>query len=153
MNDVTGYSSFLMTTSDRRADTLATLASRRSQARATIAESRFSRWANAIGAALVPSVRLHAVAGADVGRSRFGGEPMLPLGMPWPADAAGVPLVFRAQIDLAELTSVLGATPLPASGLLVFFEARRSGRVVHLPASSAIGPRTAPDGASRHRQC
>ncbi len=142
-----------MTSDHRRADTIATLASRRAQAKAAVAASRFRPWANAICGALVPSVRLHALAHTAAGGSRFGGEPALPREMPWPADDKGDPLDFMASISLAEVTALLGASPLPAAGQLLFFASKAAGRVVHVPPARALAARSTPAGASRHRAC
>lgn len=53
-----------------------------------------------------------------VGRSRLGGRPDLPKGMPWPKSGENY-LSFVAQIDLAEIGDSGGV--LPSSGVLSFF--------------------------------
>jgi uncharacterized protein YwqG len=62
--------------------------------------------------------------GPVTGRSRLGGDPLLPAGTKWPRWGSR-PLSFLALIDLAEVDTALLGLPLPASGLLNFFyEAR-----------------------------
>lgn len=63
-------------------------------------------------------------------RSWLGGLPRLGE-VAWPRDAAGLPLPFAAQIDLAELAAACPASPLPRSGALAFFLG--SGAVVQVP--------------------
>jgi uncharacterized protein YwqG len=58
----------------------------------------------------------------EVGRSRLGGDPDLPPTLAWP-QIQGEPLVFVAQLDLAELARYEAATELPRAGLLSFFYA------------------------------
>ena len=54
-------------------------------------------------------------------RSWFGGLPRLG-GLPWPRGRnSGKPLVFAAQIDLADLANVKSPLPLPFEGSLAFF--------------------------------
>lgn len=70
-----------------------------------------------------PEIEL-ALAPADtdalpLGASRVGGAPDLPDEVPWPADRAGRPLSFVAQLDLAALPAV--DDDLPREGLLAFF--------------------------------
>lgn len=50
--------------------------------------------------------------------SKFGGEPYLPAGTPFPADEDGRPLFFLAQINFSEIPSF---PPFPARGLLQFY--------------------------------
>lgn len=139
---------------DRRADTIATLASRLAEAKAAIAASRFGPWANAISGALVPSIRIHALAQATAGASRFGGEPALPGTMAWPADEKGAAFDFMASISLAEVAALLGKSPLPSTGQLLFFASQAGGgRIVHLPSASGLSVRSTPGGATRHREC
>jgi hypothetical protein len=53
--------------------------------------------------------------------SWFGGQPRLG-GEPWPVGRkTGRPLVFAAQLDLAEIAAVLPDSPLPKRGSLAFF--------------------------------
>jgi len=91
--------------------------------------------------------------------SRFGGQPDLPDGQPWPTCAEG-PLAFLLQVDLEELPSAppasfheLGITAdLPAAGLLlVFYDHRGWGerpdavRVLHVEhADLPAAPRAFP---------
>jgi hypothetical protein len=63
-------------------------------------------------------------------RSWLGGLPRLGEAE-WPRGKDGKPLVFVAQIDLAEVAEVHPDTPLPAEGSLAFFIG--SGAVVHVP--------------------
>ncbi|HVI02273.1 MAG TPA: DUF1963 domain-containing protein, partial [Enhygromyxa sp.] len=44
----------------------------------------------------------------EVGSSRIGGDPDLPVGVPWP-EVDGEPLVFVAQLDLAEIAKHVAA--------------------------------------------
>lgn len=52
--------------------------------------------------------------------SWLGGLPRL-ADSDWPCDAAGLPLPFAAQIDLAELAASCPESPLPREGSLAFF--------------------------------
>lgn len=63
--------------------------------------------------------------------SWFGGLPRLGA-TPWPRDAAGTPLPFAAQIDLADLAAARPEMPLPPGGSLAFFLG--AGAVVAVPA-------------------
>lgn len=63
-----------------------------------------------------------APAGAPL-RSRLGGPPVLPPGVPWPTADGGAPLSFLAALDLAELAADGGAPALPTAGWLLFFAA------------------------------
>src|SRR5687767_6460070 len=53
-------------------------------------------------------------------RSWLGGAPRIGA-RPWPRDKKGVPLLFVAQIDLAEVAAKTGETPLPDKGSIAFF--------------------------------
>src|SRR5688500_3007920 len=64
-------------------------------------------------------------------RSWFGGAPRLGA-TPWPRDKQAEPLVFVAQIDLAEIAAQTGKTPLPDTGSLAFFIGGKCA-VVHVP--------------------
>jgi hypothetical protein len=73
------------------------------------------------------SIRMHAhaleeedAAGLSVGTSRIGGLPDLPRGMEWPR-YEDRPLVFLAQIDLAEAAPLDDEELLPRTGWLWFF--------------------------------
>lgn len=55
-----------------------------------------------------------------VGSSKVGGMCDLPASIPWPA-WRGESLTAVAQVNLAEVASVAGATALPTSGMLYFF--------------------------------
>jgi predicted DNA-binding WGR domain protein len=54
------------------------------------------------------------------GITRLGGAPDVPAGFEWPV-VFGVPLLFAAQFDLAEIARLQGDTLLPKRGLLSFF--------------------------------
>lgn len=89
------------------------------------------------------------------GTVRYGGKPDMAEGQEWPLDAAGQPLDFVAQIDLAGFSS-LAATELPANGLLsIFYDLRErpwghepehqpSLRVLHVAGDAS--PRDLPAG-------
>ena len=64
-------------------------------------------------------------------RSWLGGAPRIGA-TAWPRDDKGVPLLFVAQIDLAEVAAVTGKTPLPDKGSLAFFIGGE-GAVVFVP--------------------
>jgi hypothetical protein len=53
-------------------------------------------------------------------RSWLGGAPRMGA-TPWPRDKKAEPLVFVAQIDLAEVAAKTGKTPLPDQGSLASF--------------------------------
>jgi uncharacterized protein YwqG len=64
------------------------------------------------------------VLGSDttpIGVSKLGGDPDLPIGMPWPVRPGGEPLSFLAQIDVSEVPKSGSGLPLPDHGLLLFF--------------------------------
>lgn len=63
--------------------------------------------------------------------SWLGGLPRLGTA-PWPRDAAGTPLPFAGQIDLADLAAARPDMPLPPGGSLAFFLG--TGAVVAVPA-------------------
>lgn len=70
------------------------------------------------------------------GAPRIGAEP-------WPRDKSGLPLVFVAQIDLADVATVTGKTPLPDAGSLAFFVGRDGvGKVI--PVSHRAAPTRPP---------
>src|SRR4051794_3687247 len=64
-------------------------------------------------------------------RSWFGGAPRIGT-TPWPRDKKGEPLVFVAQVDLAEVAAQAGRTSLPDRGSLAFFIGSEGG-VVFVP--------------------
>lgn len=113
-----------------------------------------------------PSLRLRLDAleeddedGLDVGGTRFGGDPDLPPGLPWPA-VEGEPMVFVAQLDLAELSAFEAAAELPREGLLSFFYAPfpPEGQVLEHPVAvlclrelAPLERRAAPDSHARLR--
>src|SRR5262245_57115373 len=74
-----------------------------------------------------------------VGRSWIGGLPRLG-GIPWPRTSAGEPMVFVAQLDLAELATASGNVAFRGTGALAFFpsvHAGPPGAVRHVPAPTA----------------
>lgn len=117
-----------------------------------------------------PSLRLHLEPlGADdaeyddheahaLGRSRFGGDPDLPPDLPWPS-ADGEPMLFVAQLDLAELSAFPAAAELPREGLLsCFYSPFPASRVLehpvavlHLQEPRTLVRRPAPDPRARLR--
>lgn len=70
----------------------------------------------------VPSLRLRPRKRSKL-KSRLGGLPDVPTGFAWPVGSTGEPLVFVAQIDLAEVhaAELPGAAALPERGMLAFF--------------------------------
>ena len=102
---------------------------------------------------------IHVVKAEVASRSYLGGVPELPPGVPWP-EAGGKPLSFLAQIELAELQSVVGFDWLPQTGALLFFydlesqpwgfDPRDRGKwaVLHLPA--AVEAASALPGKTKH---
>ena len=56
-----------------------------------------------------------------------------------------MPLVFMAQIDLAEVAAKTGKTPLPENGSLAFFIGGEP-RVVFVPEGEITTPVMPPDG-------
>ena len=64
-------------------------------------------------------------------RSWLGGAPRIGE-TPWPRNQKGDPLVFAAQIDLAEVAAKTGKSPLPDKGSLAFFIGGGS-KVVFVP--------------------
>jgi hypothetical protein len=77
-------------------------------------------------------------------RSWLGGAPRIG-GMPWPRDKKTVPLLFMAQIDLAEVAAKTGKTLLPEKGSLAFFIGSEA-RVVFVPEAENATPVMPPDG-------
>src|SRR5687767_3296425 len=77
-------------------------------------------------------------------RSWFGGAPRLGA-TPWPRDKKAEPLVFVAQIDIAEVAAKAGQTPLPDKGSLAFFIGSQ-GAVVFVPESPTGAPVMPPPG-------
>ncbi|MGO1051476.1 YwqG family protein [Crossiella sp. CA198] len=91
--------------------------------RTALAELSRERLGDDLGDRLVelsrPSIRLlHQESGA--GRSRLGGDPVLPPGTEWPA-VRGEPLSLVAVLDLAEVAEFAQVDWLPKTGLLNFF--------------------------------
>ncbi len=57
----------------------------------------------------------------QIGRSKFGGQPDLPIGMAWPKDFEQNSLSFVAQINLEEVARLDSEHLLPKKGILYFF--------------------------------
>jgi uncharacterized protein YwqG len=111
----------------------------------------------AVRSVAAPSLRLHRADDA-AGRSRIGGEPLLPAGAEWPR-WNGRPLGFLAQLDLAELPQLPTDTMSVRDGLLAFFfdldEDRPwghepsdagSGVVIWTPPDAEVADRPIPEG-------
>lgn len=94
-----------------------------------------SAYASKFEGHMLPGIRLTCKAmplgQIPIGMSRIGGLPDLPAGMPWPT-ASGYapkvgdrqdPLMFLAQINLADIAEYDPDNVLPHSGLLLFFAA------------------------------
>ena len=77
-------------------------------------------------------------------RSWFGGAPRIGA-TPWPRDKKAEPLVFVAQIDLAEVAAKTSRTSLPDDGSLAFFIGS-DGRVVFVPEGESRTPVMPPPG-------
>lgn len=99
--------------------------------------------------------RLRATPPGTATRSRVGGVPDLPPGLPWPSRDDS-PLSFVGQVDLSAVARAYPGSPLPASGLLSFFydsqrqpwgydPADRGGWAVYHLDQSAVAP-TEPPG-------
>jgi len=58
---------------------------------------------------------------------------------PWPRDKKGKPLLFVAQIDLADVAAKAGKTPLPDTGSFAFFIGDGGG-VTFVPEGQASTP-------------
>lgn len=96
-----------------------------------------------------------------VGKSKFGGQPDLPVSEEWPA-RRGIPFSFIGQLDLAEVGRYLPDSPLPDRGLLLFFfdtsdfyVGRDCCRVIH--ARGPVARRPAPNASDlvflQFREC
>ena len=66
----------------------------------------------------VPAV--HVIKQAEVTRSYFGGDPLLPSNIKWP-HCGDEPLAFLARLSLSELAAALPIDWLPKEGALLFF--------------------------------
>lgn len=84
--------------------------------------------------------------------SWFGGRPRLGR-QSWPRSlTSGKPLVFAAQLDLAEIAAANRNLPLPSEGALAFFLGE--GAVVHVPADANRTPTNPPaDAAPAFEPC
>lgn len=90
---------------------------------AIIANGGFEPAADTIRERVLPCVHVTAagVSTGAIGASRFGGLPDLPVGAAWPRSVQGQPMLFLAQVDLADITQQAGGTTLGAEGLLSVF--------------------------------
>jgi len=77
-------------------------------------------------------------------RSWLGGAPRIDA-TPWPRNNKGEPLLFVAQIDLAEVAAKTGKTSLPDKGSIAFFVGG-AGAVVFVPEGQNITPVMPPAG-------
>lgn len=84
-------------------------------------------------------------------RSWLGGAPRIGAA-PWPRDNRGRPLVFMAQIDLAEVAAKTGKTPLPDKGSLAFFIGGGDA-VVFVPEGQTSTPVMPPAGTPDLIEC
>jgi hypothetical protein len=96
---------------------------------------------------------------SSVGQTRFGGDPDLPRSLVWP-EVEGEPLVFVAQLDLAELARWPEARELPSQGLLSCFYApippegqvlEHPVAILHFVALDQLARRRVPEGTERLR--
>jgi len=100
-----------------------------------VAAVGLNEFAAEIEAQIWPSIRIsypeQPAPASGIGQSRIGGLPDLPIGVEWPT-ASGYdrhhfdrvdPLLFLAQINLADVTPYDIHSLLPHSGLLLFFAA------------------------------
>jgi uncharacterized protein YwqG len=90
--------------------------------RETIQEFGLEAHADAILARVKPAVRLGlgARSSLELGESRIGGVPDLPVGMAWPRNTSGEALTFILQLRLADVPPFSG-NPFPETGMLYFF--------------------------------
>jgi Domain of unknown function (DUF1963) len=84
-------------------------------------------------------------------RSWFGGAPRIGE-TPWPRDKKAQPLLFVAQIDLAEVAAKTGKTSLPEKGSIAFFIGGE-GAVVFVPESQTSPPVMPPPGTPDLIEC
>jgi hypothetical protein len=84
-------------------------------------------------------------------RSWLGGAPRIGA-TPWPRDNKGEPLLFVAQIDLAEVGAKMGKTPLPDKGSIAFFIGGGGG-VVFVPEDQTSTPVMPPAGTPDLIEC
>ncbi|TVT62612.1 DUF1963 domain-containing protein [Amycolatopsis rhizosphaerae] len=112
-----------------------------------------------------PAVRLIAV-GSGVAVGHLGGNPSLPVGMPWPVWPDVGPLTHVASLDCGSLPREALDIPLPAAGRLLFFyfdgryqldhddpwldmaepDQPEGAQVVFIPDGVAVRERSAPPG-------
>jgi Domain of unknown function (DUF1963) len=84
-------------------------------------------------------------------RSWLGGAPRIGA-VPWPRDKKAQPLLFVAQIDLAEVAAKTSKTPLPDKGSLAFFIGGGSA-VVFVPEGQTNTPVMPPAGTPDLIEC
>jgi Domain of unknown function (DUF1963) len=84
-------------------------------------------------------------------RSWFGGAPRIGA-TPWPRDNKAEPLLFVAQIDLAEVAAKTRKTPLPDKGSIAFFIGGE-GVVVFVPEGQNSTPVMPPAGTPDLIEC
>jgi hypothetical protein len=84
-------------------------------------------------------------------RSWLGGAPRIGV-TAWPRDKKAEPLLFVAQIDLAEVAAKTGKTPLPDKGSLAFFIGG-GGAVVFVPEEQTSTPVMPPAGTPDLIEC
>jgi hypothetical protein len=97
-------------------------------------------------------LRTREITDADwaVGATRVGGEPDLPLDLPWPVGAEG-PLLFVLQVDLALVAPLDLEERLPSDGLLSVFADpfAEDVRVLHHEPGVALARRATPADSQR----
>jgi uncharacterized protein YwqG len=144
----------------------------RAEAHAALHEHGFPT-TDPIGRALLemarPSIRLHTLPYTHeplpLATSKYFGRPDLPTEVEWPM-LRGDPLVFVAQINLAEMTALEPELDLPRSGLLSFFcwaeepgagayelVETGSGVVLFSSFSAPLVPRELPLAVPRFKEC
>ena len=64
----------------------------------------------------------------ELGTTRLGGDPDLPVGAEFPVAADGVPLHFLGQYDLADIQGTVAGLAFPTSGLLSLFRTQSDGK-------------------------
>lgn len=91
--------------------------------RALLQHEGLGQLVEALGRRVRPALRLTTRPVADalaLGQSRVGGMPDLPADLDWPKHQ-GLPMMFLAQLDLADVTRNHPASLFPATGHLWFF--------------------------------
>jgi uncharacterized protein YwqG len=91
--------------------------------RELLAHEGLGRLVEGLAARVRPALRITTRAqpcATALGRSRIGGAPDLPADLAWPLHDE-MPMLFLAQIELAEVQCALPGNPLPEGGHLWFF--------------------------------